>query len=115
MIFDCTIICQCQDRLWSNTITRIKKGRLISLPLGDDSSLNDGLPQVPNATDWPEHACASLTGHVVDAPMVSAVIAVVRKKRLPFLFSRTTIGAELSFCLSRACLGKSSYFVLSNF
>ena len=43
---------------------------------GDDSDENDGLPVVPNATAWPQHFSATLTGHPVDAPLVAAMPAI---------------------------------------
>ena len=70
----------------------------VQMSRGDDSLVNDGLPLVPNATDWPEQVCANLTGHSVDAPMVSAVIAVdqqgvweARPSRDPALHGMTTM------------------------
>jgi hypothetical protein len=48
----------------------------VAMSRGDDSPENDGLPVPPNATDWPAHICANLTGYAVDAAIVSAVIAV---------------------------------------
>jgi hypothetical protein len=48
----------------------------LTMSRGDDSPGNNGLPTPPNATQWPPHVCSNLTGHAVDAPLVSAVAAV---------------------------------------